>query len=87
MRSQSRGEYCEILLETLSVYVKDKRFFNLLAQYVKRTVEYGGLFFTGGIWMDGVIVLLGSRWTLQYTVHHPFTNTFLPQVIDRYQQL
>ena len=41
----------EILLDKLSVYVKDKRIMNLLAQYVKRSVEYGGLFtdFTQGI--------------------------------------
>ena len=41
----------EILLDKLSVYVKDKRVMNLLAQYVKRSVEYGGLFtdFTQGI--------------------------------------
>jgi hypothetical protein len=41
----------EILLDKLSVYVKDKQVMNLLAQYVKRCVEYGGLFtdFTQGI--------------------------------------
>lgn len=41
----------EILLDKLAVYVKDKRVMNLLAQYVKRCVEYGGLFtdYTQGI--------------------------------------
>ena len=41
----------EILLDKLSVYVKDKQVMNLLAQYVKRSVEYGGLFtdYTQGI--------------------------------------
>jgi len=41
----------EILLEKLSVCVKDKRVMNLLAQYIKRAVEYGGLFtdFSQGI--------------------------------------
>ena len=34
----------EILLDKLAVYVKDKRVMNLLPQYAKRSVEYGGLF-------------------------------------------
>jgi hypothetical protein len=34
----------EILLDKLAVYVKDKRVMNLLSQYVKRSVEFGGLF-------------------------------------------
>jgi hypothetical protein len=44
----------EILLDKLAVYVKDKRVMNLLAQYAKRSVEYGGLFtdFTQGISSD-----------------------------------
>jgi hypothetical protein len=41
----------EILLDKLAVYVKDKRVMYLLSQYVKRSVECGGLFtdFTQGI--------------------------------------
>jgi hypothetical protein len=34
----------EILLDKLSVYIKDKMVMNLLAQYLKRSVESGGLF-------------------------------------------
>jgi RNA-directed DNA polymerase len=34
----------EILLDKLSVYIKDKAVMNLLAQYLKRSVESGGLF-------------------------------------------
>jgi hypothetical protein len=34
----------EILLDKLSVYIKDKTVMNLLAQYLKRSVESGGLF-------------------------------------------
>jgi RNA-directed DNA polymerase len=34
----------EILLDKLSVYIKDKRVMNLLSQYVKRCIESGGLF-------------------------------------------
>tara|TARA_R110001583_G_scaffold72902_2_gene203564 strand:- start:3694 stop:4248 length:555 start_codon:yes stop_codon:yes gene_type:complete len=34
----------EILLDKLSVYIKDKIVLNLLAQYLKRSVESGGLF-------------------------------------------
>ena len=34
----------EILLEKLAVYIKDKIVLNLLAQYLKRSVESGGLF-------------------------------------------
>ncbi|WP_252731867.1 hypothetical protein [Paraglaciecola arctica] len=33
----------EILLDKLSVYIKDKMVMNLLSQYVKRSVESGGL--------------------------------------------
>lgn len=41
----------EILLKKLSKYITDKIVMNLLTQYVKRTVEFGGLFscFTQGI--------------------------------------
>jgi hypothetical protein len=41
----------EILLDKLSVYVKDKQVMNLLAQYTKRSGEHGGLLtdFTQGI--------------------------------------
>lgn len=34
----------EILLDKLSVYIKDKMVMNLLSQYLKRSVESGGLF-------------------------------------------
>jgi hypothetical protein len=34
----------EILLDNLSVYIKDKIVLNLLTQYLKRSVESGGLF-------------------------------------------
>jgi RNA-directed DNA polymerase len=34
----------EILLDKLSVYIKNKMVMNLLAQYLKRSVESGGLF-------------------------------------------
>ena len=34
----------ELLLEKLSVYVKDKIVMNLLSQYLKRSIESGGLF-------------------------------------------
>ena len=34
----------EILLDKLSIYIKDKMVMNLLSQYLKRSVESGGLF-------------------------------------------
>jgi RNA-directed DNA polymerase len=34
----------EILLDKLSVYIKDKMVMNLLSQYIKRCIESGGLF-------------------------------------------
>ena len=34
----------EILLDKLSVYIKDKMVMNLLSQYLKRSIESGGLF-------------------------------------------
>ena len=34
----------EILLDKLSVYIKDKMMMNLLSQYLKRSIESGGLF-------------------------------------------
>jgi retron-type reverse transcriptase len=34
----------EILLDMLSVYIKDKMVMNLIAQYLKQSVESGGLF-------------------------------------------
>jgi hypothetical protein len=34
----------EILLDKLSVYIKDKMVMNLLSQYLKRSVEAGGLY-------------------------------------------
>ncbi|MFT5634940.1 MAG: RNA-directed DNA polymerase, partial [Cognaticolwellia sp.] len=34
----------EILLDKLSVYIKDKIVLNLLTQYLKRSVGSGGLF-------------------------------------------
>ena len=34
----------EILLDKLSVYIKDKTVMNLLSQYLKRSVEFGGNF-------------------------------------------
>ena len=33
----------EILLDKLSVYIKDKMVMNLLSQYLKRSIESGGL--------------------------------------------
>jgi retron-type reverse transcriptase len=34
----------EILLDKLSVYIKDKMMMNLLSQYLKRSIESGGVF-------------------------------------------
>ena len=34
----------EILLDKLSTYIKDKVMMNLLSQYLKRSIEFGGLF-------------------------------------------
>ena len=44
MKSYYESINHEILLDKLSTHIKDKKVMNLLAQYLKRSVESGGLF-------------------------------------------